>query len=192
MAGEAMTAPLWVAKVGGSLYDLPDLAERLRGWLTRVDAGRVLLFPGGGPTADAIRTLDATHRLGEEAAHWLAVQALSVNAHFLARLLPEARVVVELRPEPGWQILDPWPFLRADERDAEHFPHRWQVTSDSLALRAAALAGAEELVLLKSVSWDAADDWGEAARCGVVDGFFAEAVRRSSGVRVRVVNLRRE
>src|SRR5207248_9110984 len=58
-----------VVKVGGSLYDLPDLADRLRRWLSALAAPRVLLVPGGGPTADVIRTFDQRHRLGEEASH---------------------------------------------------------------------------------------------------------------------------
>src|SRR5262249_50947889 len=79
-----------VVKVGGSLYDLPGLGARLRAWLERLPSREVLLVPGGGPAADVVRDLDRLHRLGEEAAHWLALRALSVNARFLAALLPGA------------------------------------------------------------------------------------------------------
>ena len=63
-------------------------------------------------------------------------------------------------------------------------PHRWSVTSDSIAARIAGCLSAEELVLLKSV------DPPEPAVCGppFVDEHFAvacEALRR-----VRCVNLR--
>jgi aspartokinase-like uncharacterized kinase len=77
---------LTVAKVGGSLFDLPDLRDRLRDWLRSV-AGPVLLVPGGGDGADIIRRLDQTHGLGEEAAHWVALRVLTVNAHLLAGLI---------------------------------------------------------------------------------------------------------
>src|ERR1700730_10035653 len=77
---------LVVVKVGGSLFDLADLGARLRAWLEPVVAGPVLLVPGGGPTADVVRAFDRLHALGEETAHWLAVRALTLNAHFLQTL----------------------------------------------------------------------------------------------------------
>ena len=55
----------------------------------------ILLIPGGGPTADAIRTFDKAHGLGEEASHWLALHALALNAHFLVNLFPPGAQVVE-------------------------------------------------------------------------------------------------
>ena len=155
-----------VVKVGGSLFDLPDLRERLLSWLAQLSDAHVLIVPGGGVTADAIRLLDGVHRLGEEAAHWLAIQTLSVNAGFLQALLPMTRIVAE-KPlfSPisagalGWYVLDPWPFFQADELRSDHVPHCWQATSDSLAARLATLVKARELILLKSIDW-AGSDWG--------------------------------
>lgn len=181
-----------VIKVGGSLYDLPDLKPRLRAWLGAID-GPKLLVPGGGVTADAIRQLDSVHRLGQEASHWLAIQALSVNARFLHTLLPEAPVISSLAYASGSDsfIVDPLPFFGADDSRADHFPHRWDVTSDSLAARAAALLTARELILLKSLDWSD-PDWTEAVRTGVVDAFFPEAARPLLGeTHIRVVNFRK-
>src|SRR5262249_34902973 len=85
MAVEHSAGPV-VVKVGGSLYDWPDLAGRLQDWLGQPSERRVLLVPGGGVTADVVRDLDQRHALGEERAHWLALHALALNAHFLAAL----------------------------------------------------------------------------------------------------------
>src|SRR5437016_6173909 len=85
---------LTVLKVGGSLYGLPDLPARLRKLLADLNTERVVLFPGGGAAADAVRELDRMHRLGEDAAHWLALRALTVNAYFLNRILPEMPVAI--------------------------------------------------------------------------------------------------
>src|SRR5204862_97777 len=99
---------------------------------------QIVLFPGGGPTADAVRAFDQRHRLGEECSHWLALQALSLNAQFLARLLPEARLVSRLPAAgPGLVVADPYPIFLADEQRDESLPHLWHVTSDSLAARTA-------------------------------------------------------
>jgi 5-(aminomethyl)-3-furanmethanol phosphate kinase len=189
-----MSNRILVVKVSGSLYDMPDLVVRLREWLDCGQAARILLVPGGGAIANVIRALDRVHGLGEEASHWLALQTLSVNAHMLACLFPEMRLLPRLprhAESAGRFILDPLPFFEEDEQHAGSFPHLWQVTSDSLAVRVANRAAAAELVLLKSVSWQTEDGWANASRAGVVDDFFPEAVRRAPELAVRVVNLRR-
>jgi 5-(aminomethyl)-3-furanmethanol phosphate kinase len=187
-----MTNIAWiVVKVGGSLFDLPNLRSRLRQWLTELGDANVLIVPGGGATAEAIRALDRTHQLGEGAAHWLAIEALSVNARFLQALLPEVRLFGDFLPEVQGHLflLDALPFFQADEARHDHLPHRWQVTSDSLAARAATLLTARELILLKSVDWSGAD-WAEAGRAGVVDGYFADAMQMAPALHARVVNFR--
>lgn len=180
-----MSDETWtIVKVGGSLFDLPDLGPRLRAWLVQLNAPRVLLVPGGGGVADAVRALDRTHHLGEETSHWLAIEAMSINARFLNVLLPEASVVAHIPTESmNLHILDALPFFRADDVRQDHLPHNWQVTSDSLAVRVAMLAGTRQLILLKSVDCQGGD-WNDAIRAGIVDGYFADAVRlANSGVR---------
>lgn len=185
-----MSSSCVVVKVGGSLLDVPDLAARLTRSLA--DLPSVLLVPGGGRLTETLRQLDTVHGLGEETCHWLALQAMSINAGVLGRLLPDAQLVTDLSPRcAGWRILDPYPFFRDDDKNPDHLPHRWSVTSDSLALRAAVLMRAQELVLLKSVDWDGRRSWHEAAAAGVVDAYFPDALAHQQQTpAVRVVNLR--
>lgn len=178
-----------IVKVGGSLFDLPDLGPRLARWLQGLAADRVLLVPGGGAAADVIRAFDQTHRLGEEASHWLALHMLQVNAYALARLLPGTPVVTTVSTTHPLALLDPLAFARSDEARPDHLPHTWNVTSDSLALRVAHVTLARKLVLLKSTTWEG-DEWSGAAQAGVVDAYFPQLWRTSPDVRVRVVNLR--
>src|SRR5437870_4383113 len=91
-----MAEPWVIVKVGGSLYELPDLRERLRAWIAQIGAARVLLVPGGGMTAEAIRAFDRVHQLGEEASHWLAIRTLSVNARFLHEFFPAAQLLMTM------------------------------------------------------------------------------------------------
>lgn len=183
-----MSSNLVVVKVGGSLFDLPDLGPRLLSWLDALPNSTLLLVPGGGAMADVIRDLDRCHRLGEERSHWLALQAMVVNAHFLAALLPGCRVVPAVEAGGGLQVLDAFRFALADERRPDHLPHRWSVTSDTVAARAALVFGARELILLKSIDMAPEMDWREAGRRGFVDGSFAEVV--GTRLKVRAVNLR--
>jgi hypothetical protein len=178
-----------LVKVGGSLYDLPDLGSRLASFLARLECARITLYPGGGLTTDAIRAMDVLHHLGDESAHWLALRALTLNAFFLHALLPDFPVGVW--PElPGKAILEPYSFALADENNTDHLPHTWDVTSDSLAARAAHLLGARELVLLKSSPLAEGMTWPAAAESGIVDAYFLHAVSQAPGLKVSVVNLR--
>ena len=189
-----MTTDL-VVKVGGSLYDLPDLGPRLRAWLDAQAPRRIVLLPGGGAAADWIRHVDALAHIGEEPSHWLALRALTLAAHVLAARLSGATVIEHLNErETAWRrglvpILDPHAFTRADEARPDHLPHTWDVTSDSLAARVAVVGGFAELVLLKSSVPPDPVDWREVARGGFVDAAFP-AVVASAPLRVTAVNFR--
>lgn len=176
-----------VAKVGGSLFDLPDLRPRLTRWLDGVGPP-VVLVPGGGAAADVIRHLDRVHQLGEEQAHWLALRTLTVNAHFLAGLLGVPVVPAATEPVAPLAVLDPHDFCRGDDCRPGALPHCWHVTSDSIAARVAEVSGAR-LVLLKSVDLPAGMGWEAAGADGLVDEMFAARVGRARP-RVDWVNLR--
>jgi len=172
-------------KVGGSLYDLPDLGGRLRILLTSLVSECVILFPGGGAVVDVVRELDRVHGLGQKSSHWLALRALTLNAYFLQTLLPE--YAVTCGPDvPNKAIIEPYAFALADDK----MPHTWDVTSDSLAARAACILGAQELILLKSTDVTAEWTWQEAAQKGIVDPFFSKVLPQSPGLKASVVNLR--
>jgi 5-(aminomethyl)-3-furanmethanol phosphate kinase len=181
-----------VVKVGGSLFDLPDLGCRLQCWLEAQTTRRILLVPGGGATVDLVRQADAFGQLGEERSHWLALRALQFTGHLLASRLPGGYVIEEIEHrEQAWAanqipILDMYAFALADEARPDHLPHRWAVTSDSLAARAAVVADLANLVLLKSCALPDGCDWEEAARRGVVDAAFPNAIA-SIGCRLNVV-----
>jgi aspartokinase-like uncharacterized kinase len=183
-----------VVKVGGSLFDLPQLGQRLRRWLDQLPPGRVLWIAGGGTAADWIRAVDRLDHLGEELSHWLALRALSLAADVLAARLGNAMVIANIEDrESVWHaglapVLDIYGFARADEARPDHLPHCWDVTSDALAARAAVVAGIPALILLKSVSLPAGCDWPEAARQGIVDPTFPDVVA-AAGERLRVTAI---
>jgi 5-(aminomethyl)-3-furanmethanol phosphate kinase len=198
--GSDMSSPI-VIKVGGSLFDLPDLAGRLAEFLNALDGRRWLLVPGGGAPVDAIRKLDATHVLGEEPAHWLALRTLSVNAFLLSQLLAGGRGIVSAAMDEWpalWRngdvpILDAYAFALADEARRDHLPHSWDVTSDSLAARVALLLGARRLILLKSVPPPEGADRLTSGPQGIVDPFFKHALKpewASHSCQIEIVNLR--
>src|SRR5262245_4658376 len=86
-----MHTAVW--KVGGSLFDLPDLAPRLMRLLSSATNQRTLLVPGGGVAADLVRNWQQHTGISDESAHWLALRAMDFNAHLLSAALPNSDVV---------------------------------------------------------------------------------------------------
>ena len=102
---------LRVLKLGGSLLDLPELDLRLDRWLDRQQLAANVMIVGGGALADAIRTADRIHGLGEAASHALCLQTMSVTAALAGQIFAGSRLCTNLddidrRPGSSLQILD--------------------------------------------------------------------------------------
>jgi hypothetical protein len=185
---------LRLIKLGGSLLELDDLTDRLRRWLAIDPDAMHVLVVGGGREANLVRERDQRHELSESEAHWMAIGAMELNSRALAAKLPEARWLDRIgdarRIAEPLGILNPLSFLLHD--DPRHplggLPAGWSVTSDSIAARAAEMAGASELVLLKSAFPPKQATREQLAAVGYVDAFFPEASRCL--LCVRFVNLR--
>jgi len=185
-----------VIKVGGSLGRgdrLPELCRRLSHLGGK---NKILIVPGGGAYADLVREDYQKYRMGEKIAHYMAILAMDQYGLLLHHLSEGSAVIRDPRlflkeKDAGIFIWTPSCYLA----DNDIFPYSWEVTSDSIAARAASLAGADLLVLLKNrdgiFSSDPLSDPGSRLIPGVarsdlgkyraVDGFFArylpEAVR---------------
>ena len=153
-------ARLVAIKVGGGLA-----AEEGRfaatcetiAWAAR--SAPIVVLPGGGPFADAVRAFDARHRLSAPAAHWMAILGMDQYAHALADRIAGASLVdapADVRPALAAgrvPVLAPYRWLRA----ADPFEPGWDTTSDSLAAWMAGVLGATRLVLVKPVEGKAED-----------------------------------
>ncbi len=190
-----------VVKIGGGLLRDQGLAGVRRGCAeaTEIAARRpVLVVPGGGPFADAVRAVDERIGLADGVAHALAMRAMDQLGVLLAPLLPAAELLTSLVAPRSLALLVATPAFAG----RPEVPESWTVTSDSLAVLAAAAIGAEEVVLLKPVAgvlarWPSdepplpaltADGLAELQAGGggrAVDAYLPEAVRRT-GVNVVV------
>jgi 5-(aminomethyl)-3-furanmethanol phosphate kinase len=171
-----------VVKVGGSLYDHPRLGPALRAYLESLAPDDVLLIPGGGDLVEAVRKLDRAHGLGEEASHWLALQAMNVTGDFLKRLIELPAFGSRVR------IPDCRAFAWDDIGRHAELPHSWDVTADSIAARMAVVYKAKRLILLKSIEIPSGTSWIEAAEKGWVDSYFPQAIAGAS-MTVEAVNF---
>ena len=192
-----MSPTVRVVKVGGSLLDESDLAEKLRGWLAAESPGHHVLVVGGGRLADEVREMDRRHQLGDEAAHWLAIRTMSITAELLSHLLREVPLVTDFAvlgdrlADRGATIFDPWSFLTDHEpgMPGTRLVASWDATSDAIAARLAVVLGAAELVLLKSAPPPSATETtADLADRGYVDKFSARFAGEIPAV--RFINLR--
>lgn len=194
-----MNAPLVrVVKLGGSLFDLTDLPVRVERWLDVQPPARAVMFCGGGAAADRLRRLD--HQLDHEDAHSMAIQTMADTARALIARSERVRWIDTIAELPiAWDAdqmacLDPAWFIRHDMLASdEPLPASWDVTSDSIAARLAAVlatefAAAIELVLLKSALPELGARVDDASAADYVDRYFPRAAAGLNAV--RCVNLR--
>jgi aspartokinase-like uncharacterized kinase len=146
-----------IVKVGGGLLGKGRALDRVTEALIAFSRGRrVLVIPGGGPFAEAVRTMFRRIKIGDDAAHWMAVLGMDQYAHALADRIPGA-VLVEQQPEMEealtagrLPVLAPYRWLKA----ADPLPHSWDVTSDSIAAWFAGALGVRRVVLIKPAAGD--------------------------------------
>lgn len=157
-----------VVKVGGALATVPGALDRVAAAVSATAREhQLVVVPGGGPFAHAVRSFDSQFGLSADAAHWMAILAMDQYAYLLAERLENA-VIVD-RPaevlatvaEGRVTVLAPFRWMRS----ADALPHSWQVTSDSIAAFVAGALGAVGLILIKAHTG-----------AGAVDGYFRTAV----------------
>jgi len=142
---------LTIVKLGGS----QALSAELGFWLAAIAErrGAVVLVPGGGPFADAVRAAQIQMGFDDAAAHHMALLAMeqfgcglaSLNAKFVL-----ADSTSAIRRQLGRGLVPIWAASKM-VLSAQQIPCTWDVTSDSLSAWLAGTIGAERLVLLKSV-----------------------------------------
>ncbi|QGJ70370.1 Amino acid kinase [Planctomycetales bacterium 10988] len=198
------TRSLRVLKLGGSLFDLPSLSERISAWMASQPRACHLLVPGGGALADVIRSWDQTHTFDQRLAHQLAWQTMTLSSQFIRDCCPGSTLlsaeffkdadhplqeIVNFSPD-SLSIIDTYSFYQAEGGTGpfSSLPNSWEVTSDSIAAILAQELHAEELVLFKSslpVSGTTPTDWATAE---IVDTYLPRIAPHLP--KIRLVNLR--
>lgn len=169
-----------VVKLGGSQARSP----LLRAWLQAISAaaGEVVVVPGGGPFADAVRAAQPVIGYSDRAAHRMALHAMaqfgialaSLGGFTLAETDQEIARALERREIPVWS---PVVMLR----DAPEVPESWSVTSDSLALWLAARLEARAVLLVKPQSAPPGATVADLVAHGTVDAAFPGFLARYGG-----------
>ena len=159
-----------VIKVGGGLLEHVEHLDGVLAAIAEVTRHqRVVVVPGGGPFADAVRDADGRVGLGDDAAHWMAILGMDQYGHLLASRLRGA-VVASSREEINSTLRRGQIPVFAPSRwlsSVDPLPHTWDVTSDSIAAWVAGELGAARLLLVKPPG---------AAGDDLVDAYFERAL----------------
>jgi len=168
-----------VVKLGGSLVE----SKRLAAILDLVGQARtpLVIVPGGGAFADAVRAAQAEHGFPDADAHRMALLAMHQTGMMMAALQPRLRLVETLagikRLARGARI-PVWLPLKLVARDGR-IPADWSTTSDGLAARLAERLGRVPVVLVKSCRIQKRATLATLARDGVIDPTFAAIIERA-------------
>jgi aspartokinase-like uncharacterized kinase len=143
---------LTVVKVGGGVGDdaLPALCRAL-GELG--ERHSLIVVPGGGRFADAVRDADRRFALRATTSHRMAILGMEQFGWLLSELIPGA----ELRTDLTQGATGRTTVLLPAALPLDALPASWDVTSDSIAAWVADRVGAGRLVLVKAVDGPVAD-----------------------------------
>jgi 5-(aminomethyl)-3-furanmethanol phosphate kinase len=170
-----------VVKIGGSFA----FSEHLRNWIEALAAcvGRVVIVPGGGPFADAVRVTQTRMGFDDRAAHQMAVLAMEQYGRALASLssiLSPAASAAAIRRALAADRVPVW-MPSAMVLDAEDIGQSWSVTSDSLAAWLVGRIGADKLLLVKHAKHlRGRANLKDLIAAGVLDETFAQYLKRSA------------
>jgi 5-(aminomethyl)-3-furanmethanol phosphate kinase len=169
--------PLTVVKLGGSYAFSPTLGDWLE--ILARNASHVVLVPGGGPFADAVREAQPKMGFDDAAAHHMALLAMEQYGRALVSLnetLVLASSVAEIRRLISVQKIPVWAPTRMVLAQPG-IPTSWDVTSDSLAAWLARRLRARRLLLIKHL-----DPPGDPVRAddliqrGIIDRAFVSSL----------------
>lgn len=166
-------------KLGGSLAESIRLARIVE----IVAAARVpiVVVPGGGAFADAVRRAQADFGFSDLVAHRMALLAMHQTGLMLESMHPRLKGVATLaglRRVRAGSTIPVWLPLKLAQRDPRIRPD-WSTTSDGLAARLAERLGRCPVVLVKSCRIPKGSSLAGLAREGIVDMTFKAIVERA-------------
>jgi aspartokinase-like uncharacterized kinase len=175
-----MSQPLTVVKIGGSLVGDRVRLRRLLGAVADGAEGPVVIVPGGGALAGAVRATQAALGFPDPLAHRLALDAMTGMARIFVALEPRLAVTDDPDDELAAGRVPVWDPSALKSGHPE-IPESWEVTSDSLALWLATRLDARTCLLVKSVDPPPGAGPADLARAGLVDAAFPDFAARFPG-----------
>ena len=180
---------IWVVKLGGSLCN----DARLAIWLDMlVDCGKgqVVIVPGGGPYANAVRIQQQRWQFSDEFAHRMALLAMDQFALQLKGMNP-LLVIAPTHAAITTAVSNIQVALwlpSAMVSSAAQIAATWDITSDSLAAWLARTLKAARLVLVKSCTIPLHATIDQLVRSEIIDRGFTN-MTSAAPFRIQIVSV---
>ncbi|MDH5358768.1 MAG: delta 1-pyrroline-5-carboxylate synthetase [Gammaproteobacteria bacterium] len=161
-----------VVKLGGSLYQKPELKLWLATLSKLSKQQPIVVVPGGGPFSDQVRAAQDLHHFSDHHAHHMAILAMAQFGTLITGIKPECQPFyfpVDKTSVPNQ--LSVW----LPDRQLLTQPllsHSWDVTSDSLALWLANQLSADQLIIVKHCQTYLHSSISELSKLGIIDNEF--------------------
>lgn len=183
-----------VIKVGGSLFNMPDLKQRVVDWSEAIADRRCLnvWVCGGGALVDEVRNWQTLHGLDDEAAHRISIALMSQTAELFQSLFLSWPLLADINQLNNVNVTSVSNVVFDCQQwalNCKDIDRSWDTTSDTISLRLAVALRASHLFLLKSES-PKSNKVTDAIEDGLVDRAFATGQWEGPDMTVSVVNLR--
>ncbi len=140
---------MWIIKIGGSWVKNPAL-PKLINLLQKFIKQKLVIVPGGGVFADAVRDVFKVTDMEEETGHLLAMRAMETFAYYLKSL--ESDLFLTDQTKNFYRKkLNVWLPVKKISIEAD-FIKNWDSTSDSISTWLYNNTDADGLIFVKSVS----------------------------------------
>ena len=143
-----------IVKVGGSLAMQPSKLRALCKKLTVLSRiHRLIVLPGGGEFADAVRNMDTRFNLSAKTAHCMAILGMDQYGLALADLIGNSLIVTRFQDLALALDSGKVPIFLPSEilLHEEEVENSWDVTSDSIAVFLAAKLHLKRVILVTDV-----------------------------------------
>jgi len=144
-----------IVKVGGSLALHPEKLRILCAKLSQISTKhKLIVLPGGGEFADAVRNLDKRFNLSSAASHRMAILGMDQYGFLLSDLMQHSSIINKLEDVQRILDLGKLPVFLPSNLMFSRDPleNSWDVTSDSIAVYIAGQLHANKVVLLTDVN----------------------------------------
>jgi aspartokinase-like uncharacterized kinase len=166
-----------VIKVGGSLAEDPERLTALCHKLSELAKKyAIIVVPGGGRFADAVREYDQRFALSSGISHRMAILAMDQFGLLLSQIIPNSRVFRQLEDAKELLEAKSVPIFLPSHLMFQEDPleNSWDVTSDSIAAYVASRVNAGKVVLVTDVDGVFTSDPKKRSDAKLIEGLSAE------------------
>ena len=137
---------MWIIKIGGSWIKNANLKKLIK-LLANIKNQNLIIVPGGGIFADAVREASKLNNLSENKSHFLALKSTEIFGHMIKSFEKRIHLTKSIDNFKEKNLWLPSKILKNEQS----FINNWESTSDSVATWLYSRITSRGLIIVKSV-----------------------------------------